>query len=101
MQIGCLKGRHEGGIFMGRSFSMHDIDAKAFIQALDKCKGAVFLVTDENDRINLKSKLSQLAGIVNLIEGGRMVEAKIVCEDPEDESMLFRLNLFGEAGING
>ena len=30
-----------------------------------------------------------------------MVEAKIVCEDPEDESMLFRLNLFGEAGING
>ncbi|MGI6333657.1 MAG: hypothetical protein ACOX1A_03400 [Saccharofermentanales bacterium] len=85
---------------MGRSFSMHDIDARAFIQALDKCKGAVYLVTDENDRINLKSKLSQLAGIVSLIEGGRMVEARIVCEDPEDESMLFRLNLFGEAEIN-
>lgn len=80
---------------MGTSFSMHDIDVKAFIQALDQCKGNVLLVTSENDRFNLKSKLSQLAGIVNLIEGGRLVEAKIICEDPDDETMLFRLNLFG------
>ena len=55
----------------------------------------MLLVTSENDRFNLKSKLSQLAGIMNLIEGGKMVEAKIICEDPDDESMLFRLNLFG------
>ncbi len=80
---------------MGRAFSMSNIDAKAFITALDQCKGNVMLVTSENDRFNLKSKLSQLAGIINLIEGGRLVEAKIVCEDPDDESMLFRLNLFG------
>jgi hypothetical protein len=76
---------------------MHDIDVKAFIKALDQCKGDVLLVTNQNDRFNLKSKLSQLAGIVNLIEGGRLVEAKIICTDPEDESMLFRLNLFGES----
>ena len=53
-------------------------------------------MTSENDRFNLKSKLSQLAGIINLIEGGRLVEAKIICDNPEDESLLFRLNLFGE-----
>lgn len=81
---------------MSKSFSMHDIDVRAFIQALDQCKGNVLLVTKENDRFNLKSKLSQLTGIINLIEGGRLVEAQIICEDPEDESMLFRLNLFGE-----
>ena len=80
---------------MTKAFSMHDIDVKAFIQALDQCKGNVLLVTAEDDRFNLKSKLSQLAGIINLIEGGRLVEAKIICEDPDDESMLFRLNLFG------
>lgn len=80
---------------MTKSFSMHNIDVKEFIKALDKCKGNVMLVTSENDRFNLKSKLSQLAGIITLIEGGRLVEAKIVCEDPEDESMLFRMNLFG------
>ncbi|MEA4888229.1 MAG: hypothetical protein VB070_02010 [Clostridiaceae bacterium] len=82
---------------MSKSFSMHDIDVKAFIQALDQCKGNVLLVTSENDRFNLKSKLSQLAGIVNLIEGGRLVEAKIICENPEDETLLFRLNLFGNS----
>lgn len=78
-----------------KSISMHDIDVKAFVQALDQCKGKVMLVTEENDRFNLRSKLSQLAGIINLIEGGRLVEAHIVCEDPEDEALLFRLNLFG------
>lgn len=80
---------------MAREFSMHDIDPKAFIAALDDCKGKVMLITDDGDQFNLKSKLSQLAGIVKLIEGGKLVEAKIVCEDPADESMLFRLNLFG------
>ena len=80
---------------MARAFNMHDVDVRAFIKALDQCKGNVLLVTNENDRFNLKSKLSQLAGIMNLIEGGKLVEAKIVCEDPEDESMLFRMNLFG------
>jgi hypothetical protein len=81
---------------MSQSISMHNIDVRTFIKALDKCKGNVFLVTEENDRFNLKSKLSQLAGIMNLIEGGKLVEAKIVCEDPEDESMMFRMNLFGD-----
>ncbi|MDW7657157.1 MAG: hypothetical protein SCM11_08280 [Bacillota bacterium] len=80
---------------MTKSFSMHDIDVRAFVKALDQCKGNVLLVTSENDRFNLKSKLSQLAGIMNLIEGGKLVEAKIICENPEDESMLFRMNLFG------
>ena len=80
---------------MSREFSMHDVDVKAFISALDQCKGNVMLITSEEDRFNLKSKLSQLAGIINLIEGGRLVDAKIICDNPEDESMLFRMNLFG------
>ena len=83
---------------MSRQFSMNDIDVKAFIKALDQCKGNVMLITSENDRFNLKSKLSQLAGIINLIEGGRLVDAKIICDNPEDESMLFRMNLFGSQG---
>jgi hypothetical protein len=81
---------------MAKELNLHDLDVKAFVRALDQCKGNVILVTNENDRFNLKSKLSQLAGIINLIEGGRLVEAKIICDNPEDESMLFRLNLFGE-----
>lgn len=80
---------------MNKKFEMNNIDAQKFVEALDKCKGNVYLVTDENDKFNLKSKLSQLAGIVKLIEGGKVLKASIVCDDPEDESMLFRMNLFG------
>ncbi len=85
---------------MSRQFSMNNVDVKEFIKALDLCKGNVMLITSENDHFNLKSKLSQLAGIINLIEGGRIVDAKIYCDDPEDESYLFRLNLFGETTEN-
>ncbi len=80
-----------------RTFNMNNIDVQSFMKALDSCKGDVMLITEEDDRFNLKSKLSQIAGIVNLIEGGKLVNAKISCSNPEDESMLFRMNLFGDA----
>jgi hypothetical protein len=75
---------------------LHDVDVPAFLKILDECKGKVFLVTEEGDRLNLKSKLSQLVGLTSLIEGGKISEASIVCENPEDESALFRFNLFGK-----
>ena len=81
--------------FSSRAFEMNQVDVKKFMKASDMCKGNVYLVTDEGDRFNLKSKLSQITGLVKLIEGGNLVQARIYCENPEDESLLFRLNLFG------
>ena len=78
-----------------KAFVMHDIDVQTLMKALDECKGNVYLITDENDRYNLKSKLSQMTGIMKLIGGGIVCNAKIYCSDPDDEAMLFRLNLFG------
>ena len=40
------------------------------MKALDECKGQRNTSTDEGDRFNLKSKLSQITGIMKLIEGG-------------------------------
>jgi len=79
-----------------REFLMSDIDVQEFMRALDNCRGNVYLINDEGDKFNLKSKLSQMIGLVRLIEGGKLAEAKIVCDNVEDESYLFRLNLFGE-----
>ena len=45
---------------------------------------------------NLRSKLCQLVGLTQLIEGGKIAEAFVECDDPEDESKLFRFNLFGK-----
>lgn len=76
-------------------FEMNNIDVHEFIRLLDNCKGDVYLVTEEGDKFNLRSKLSQLAGLMNLIWGGKIVNAKISCSDADDEAMLFRFNLFG------
>ena len=66
------------------------------MKELDSCKGNVYLVTREGDRLNLRSKLCQLVGLTQLIEGGKIAEAFVECDDPEDESKLFRFNLFGK-----
>ncbi len=78
--------------------SLHDIDVSQFLDVLDSCKGNVFLVTHEGDKLNLKSQLSRLIGLTRLIEGGKITEAYIICDRPEDERRMFRLNMFGEAG---
>lgn len=76
--------------------NMHDVKVSEFLAVLDTCEGNVYLVTRDGDRLNLRSKLSQLVGLTQLIEGGKIAEASIVCENKNDESKLFRLNLFDE-----
>ncbi len=77
--------------------SLHNIDVTEFLDVLDSCQGNVYLVTNEGDKLNLMSKLSQLVGLSRLIEGGKITEAYVICDNMEDESKLFRLNMFGES----
>ena len=78
--------------------SLHNVDVSAFLAVLDTCEGNVYLVTNEGDRLNLRSKLCQLVVLTKLIEGGKIAEASIICENKNDESKLFRFNFFGETG---
>ncbi len=81
-----------------KMIELHDIDVPAFLQVLDGCEGEVYLMTRDGDRLNLKSKLSQLVGLTNLIEGGKIAEAFVMCEREADESKLFRFNLYKPNG---
>ena len=76
--------------------NLHNIDITEFLAVLDTCEGNVYLVTKDGDRLNLKSKLSQLVGLSRLIEGGKITEASIFCDNKNDESKLFRFNFFGD-----
>ena len=76
--------------------TMHNLDVAEFISILDSCTGDVFLETKEGDVLNLKSKLWQFAGLVNIINGAFIAEATIRCSNPEDEQKLFRFNLYKE-----
>ena len=78
--------------------NLHDIDVTKFLAVLDTCEGNVYLVTSEGDRLNLRSKLCQLVGLTKLIEGGKIAEACIYCENKDDERKLFRFNLLGDTG---
>ena len=77
--------------------NLHDIDVAEFLAVLDTCEGNVFLVTNEGDKLNLKSKLCQLVGLTKLIEGGKIVEANILCDNKTDESKLFRFDIYGDS----
>ena len=83
---------------MTPTISLHDVNVAEFLAVLDTCKGNVYLITREGDHLNLKSKLCQLVGLTQLIEGGKISEAYITCENKEDESKLFRFNLFDDMG---
>lgn len=81
---------------MPGTIKLHGLDFNEFIKALDLCKSDVFLETDEGDILNLKSKLCQIMGIANILKNATVSEATIRCANPEDETLLFRFNLYHE-----
>ena len=83
-------------MFNDKDMTLHNIDLTDFIKTLDHCKGDVFMETADGDVLNLKSKLCQIIGIANILKGAEISEATIRCTNPEDETLLFRFNLYKE-----
>ncbi len=77
-------------------FEIRDLDVAAFVKELNNCKGDVIMTTPEGDSINLQSAFCRVIGIMKIVEGGKLSQATIECSDPDDESRLFRLNLYGK-----
>lgn len=68
---------------------LYDIDIQKLIELMDHAKGNVYLVTEDGNKLNLKSKLCQLYGIRQLLEKAKnsTVSAELSVENPEDELM--------------
>ena len=79
-----------------KKIELHNIDFDDFIKAIDSCKGDVYLETEEGDVLNLKSKLCQMIGLSTILANTEVEEATIRCSNPDDETMLFRFNLYGK-----
>ena len=75
---------------------LHNVSLDSFIEAVEQCKGNVWLITEDGDKLNLKSRFCQILGLAKIVEGGMIAEAKIYCENADDLSLLFRFNLYGE-----
>ncbi|MGI6263968.1 MAG: hypothetical protein ACOYJY_00670 [Acutalibacteraceae bacterium] len=76
-------------------FEIHNFDFQKLIDFATTAKGEVFLQTPEGDVLNMKSRLTQLLALSSAIDWGTIGTATVICKDPEDESRLFRLNLYG------
>ena len=60
-------------------------DITGFFNIINTCKGKIELVTDESDRLNLKSKLSRYIALADLFtDKGKIPEMEITCSDPDD-----------------
>ena len=68
---------------------LYDIDIQKLLELLDKAKGNVYMVTDDGNKLNLKSKLCQLYGVRQLLEKAKnsTISAELSVENPEDELM--------------
>ncbi|PNH20358.1 polya polymerase [Lachnospiraceae bacterium] len=59
-------------------------DVDGLFRTLNQCKGEVWLVSKEGDRINLKSKLSQMLFTANLFTKATINELELIISEPED-----------------
>lgn len=75
---------------------IHDFDFNKLMEFAATTKGEVFLKTTEGDVLNLKSRLTQLLVLSGAIAQGTIEEATVICSDKDEESALFRLNLYGD-----
>ncbi len=79
---------------MSTEWSLSNVDVNEFLTIIDKCKGNIYLVTEEGDKLNLKSKLCQLVGLNKLIEGGIISNATLLCDNINDEEILVKYKLY-------
>lgn len=63
-------------------------EPKKFFELLEKCKGKVELVTNEGDRLNMKSTLCQYIALTQMFKDAQIEELDLIVSEPEDMNLL-------------
>jgi hypothetical protein len=63
-------------------------NVEGLFKVIDSCQGKVELVTNEGDRLNLKSKLSQYVALANVFSDGKIDELELIAYEHEDVNKL-------------
>ncbi|MDR1210282.1 MAG: polya polymerase [Clostridiales bacterium] len=64
------------------------VNPERFFIQLQKCKGDIFLLTSEGDKLNLRSKLCQYIAMSKLFGDAEIDEIELSFTDPGDVNML-------------
>lgn len=67
---------------------VHEINLIEFIKCAKKCSGDIYFQTDEGDRLNIKSQLSQLVFISAIRSSGLLAKGDITLADEADLTIL-------------
>lgn len=59
-------------------------DVNKFFDVIAQCEGKVELLTNEGDRLNLKSQLTKYVAIANFFSDGSVKELELVAYEPKD-----------------
>ena len=66
------------------------------MEVIDKCSGKVELLTEEGDRLNLKSKLCQYVSLTSVFTSpSKIPELEIVAYEPEDTKRILEYLMKG------
>lgn len=70
-------------------------DINKFFEVIEECDGKVELVTNEGDRLNLKSQLTKYVAIANFFSDGTVKELELVAYEPKDVEKLINFMVGG------
>ena len=76
-------------------YNLKEKDIDKFFAIIDSCKGRVELVTDEGDRLNLRSKLSQYISLAKIFSNEFIPEMELVAYNPADANKLLDFMING------
>ena len=70
-------------------------NVEKFFETINKCEGKVELVTEQGDRFNLKSKLSQYVSFVKVLANQTVPSIEIITSNHTDAERLMKLMING------
>lgn len=80
----------------GRIMKLQNItDVDKFFEVINSCKGKVEIVSNEGDRLNIKSKLTQFVAMSKIFNDPIIKDLELVAYDPEDVEKLIRFMMQG------
>ena len=69
---------------------MNITNVEKFLGVIDQCEEKVEVVTENGDKYNLKSKLSQYVSLTKIFLGGVIPKIEIITHSPSDSNRIIR-----------
>lgn len=76
-------------------YNLKEKNIDKFFEIIDSCEGRIELVTNEGDRLNLKSKLTQYLSLAKIFSNEYIREMELVAYNPNDAHKLLNFMISG------